>query len=262
MLTKEIGIFTERGGTILFYFGKNGIVVVDSQFPEQSNHLIEELKKQTTKPFQLLINTHHHSDHSAGNIAFKGIVGHVIAHEKSKANQQRVAAAAKTEHQQLYPDQTFRSTWSEKMGKERLSLHYFGPAHTDGDTIVHFEHAGIVHMGDLLFNRRHPFVDRSSGANMRNWMNVLEQVQKKFDRKTKFVYGHAAEGYDVTGTVDDLKAFQEYLGKILQFTESEIKAGKTKEELIKTAALPFETTWKGDGLQRPLSAAYDELTTH
>jgi glyoxylase-like metal-dependent hydrolase (beta-lactamase superfamily II) len=260
MLTDEIGIFTERGGTILFYMGEDGIAVVDSQFPDQSNHLIEELKKKTEKPFKLLINTHHHGDHTAGNISFKGQVEHVLAHDNSKANQQKVAIANKTEDKQLYPDQTFGSVWSQKFGKEKITLHYFGAAHTNGDALVHFEKANIVHMGDLLFNRRHPFVDRSAGANMKSWMTVLETAEKKFSKKTKFVYGHAGEGFDVIGTVDDLKAFRNYLSSILEFTQKEINAGKTKEEFIKTTTLPFETQWKGDGLVRPLTAAYEELT--
>jgi len=260
MLTADIGIFTERGGTILFYLSKEGIVVVDTQFPDQSNHLIEELKKKTEKPFKLIINTHHHGDHSSGNIAFKGIAEHVLAHENSKINQQTVAKNAKSEDKQLFPDQTFSKTWRQKVGKEKIALHYFGAGHTNGDALIHFEHANIVHMGDLVFNRRHPFVDRSAGANMKNWMTVLERAQKKFSKKTTFVYGHSAVGYEITGSSDDLKAFQEYIGNILEFTEKEIKAGKTKDEFIKTTVLPFETQWKGDGLQRPLMAAYEELT--
>lgn len=261
MLTDDIGIFTERGGTILFYLSNEGIAVVDSQFPDQSNHLIAELKKKTEKPFKLLINTHHHGDHSGGNISFKGIVDHVLAHENSKANQERVAKANKTEDKQLFPDQTFGTVWSQKFGKEKITLYYFGAAHTNGDALVHFEKANIVHMGDLLFNRRHPFVDRSSGANIKSWITVLEKAEKKFDKKTQFVYGHSAEGFDITGTVDDLKAFRNYLESILEFTQKEINAGKTKEEFIKTTVLPFETQWKGDGLSRPLTAAYEELTT-
>jgi cyclase len=261
MLTKDIGIFTEKGGTILFYLSKKGIVVVDSQFPDQSKHLIEALKKQSNQPFQLLINTHHHGDHSSGNISFKGIVPHVLAHENSKANQERVAKEQKKEDQQLYPDQTFSTSWSEKHGKERITLHYFGAAHTNGDSLVHFEKANIVHMGDLLFNRRHPFIDRSSGASIANWILLLEKAQKQFTPKTTYVFGHAAEGYEVTGTAEDLKAFGDYLTKLLVFTESEIKAGKTKEEFIKNTAIPGVTEWKGDGIARPLTAAYEELTT-
>jgi cyclase len=260
MLTKEIGIFNEKGGTILFYLGKDGITVVDTQFPEQSKHLIEALKKQSAQPFELLINTHHHGDHSGGNISFKGLVAHVLAHENSKANQERVAKDQKKEELQLYPDQTYGSVWSEKYGKERISLYYFGPAHTNGDSLVHFEKANIVHMGDLLFNRRHPFVDRSSGASISNWILLLQKAQKQFNKKTTYVFGHAAEGFAVTGNAYDLKAFGDYLTKLLVFAETEIKAGKTKEEFAKNTAIPGVTEWKGDGIARPLTAAYEEIT--
>lgn len=260
MLTDDIGIFTERGGTIAFMLSKKGIVIVDSQFPDQSKHLIDELKKKSEKPFKLLINTHHHGDHSSGNISFKGIVEHVLAHENSLKNQKNVAAAAKTEDKQLYPDQTYTNTWCEKIGKEKICLHYFGAGHTNGDSVIHFQHANIAHMGDLTFNRRHPYVDRAAGANMKNWIEVLNKTVNQFDSKTKYIFGHAAEGYEVTGTSDDLKKFGDYLGAVLKFAESEIKTGKTKEEFLKNTALPGVTEWKGDGINRPLQAAWEELT--
>lgn len=260
MLRGDVGVFTEKGGTIAFYLSKKGIVVVDSEFPDQSKHLIDELKKRSDKPFKLLINTHHHQDHTAGNISFKGIVENVLAHENSLKNQKNVAVQQKIEDKQLYPDQTFSNTWCEKIGKEKICLYYHGTGHTDGDAIIHFEHANIVHMGDLMFNRRHPFVDRSAGASMKSWITVLDQATNHFSNDTIFIYGHAGDGYEVTGTKDDLKAFGEYLGQVLNFVDGEIKAGKTKEEVLKTTALPFETQWKGDGLQRPLQAAYEELT--
>ena len=259
MLTNEIGIFTERGGTIAFLHSKDGMVVVDSQFPDQSKHLIDELKKRSEKPFKLLINTHHHGDHSAGNISFKGLVENVLAHENSLKNQTKVAVANKTEDKQLYPDQTFTEKWSQKFGKEKICLYYFGAAHTDGDSVIHFESANIAHMGDLVFNRRHPFVDRSAGANMKSWVEVLDKTTKKLDRKTKYIFGHAADGYEVTGSTDDLKKFGDYLGAVLKFTETEIKAGKSKEEFLKNTAIPGSGEWKGDGISRPLAAAWEEL---
>jgi len=259
MLTKEIGIFTERGGTIAFLLSKKGVVVVDAQFPDQSKHLIDELKKKTENPFKLLINTHHHGDHTAGNISFKGIVEHVLAHDNSLKNQKTVAVANKTEDKQLYPDQTFTDTWCQKFGKEKICMYYYGAGHTNGDSVIHFEHANIVHMGDLMFNRRHPFVDRGAGANMKSWMEVLNKTTNKFDSKTKYIFGHAGDGFDVTGTADDLKKFGDYLGAVLKFAETEIKAGKSKEEFLKNTSIPGVTEWKGDGINRPLQAAYEEL---
>ena len=259
MLTDKVGIFTERGGTILFLLEKNEIVVVDAQFPDQSKHLIDALRKDHSQPFSTLINTHHHADHTAGNISFKGLVTHVLAHENSLKNQQAVAKASKSEDKQLFPDQTYGQTWSEKYGKEKISLYYFGAGHTDGDSFVHLEHADIVHCGDLVFNRRHPFVDRSAGANMKSWVNVIDKAVNKFSSKTKYVFGHSGAGYEVTGNADDLKSFQDYLGKVLQFVEGEIKAGKTKDEILKATAIPGADQWKGDGINRPLTAAYEEL---
>lgn len=260
MLRNDIGIFTERGGTIAFLLSKKGIVVVDSQFPEQSQHLITELKKKSEKPIKLLINTHHHGDHSSGNISFKGIAEHVLAHANSKINQENSAKQNKNEDKQLYPDQTFTDTWCQKMGKEKICLYYYGAGHTNGDSLIHFQHANIVHMGDLLFNRRHPFVDRGAGANMKNWIQVLDKALAKFDTDTTYVFGHSGTGYEVTGKAGDLRAFQDYLGNVLKFVDEQIKAGKTKEEILKATMIPGSDQWKGDGIGRPLQAAYEELT--
>lgn len=254
-----VGVFTERGGTIAYLITKKGIAVVDTQFPDQSKHLIDALKKQSEKPFKLLINTHHHGDHTGGNISFKGIIEHVVAHENSLKNQKIAAEKAKSEDKQLYPDTTYADTWKGKVGKESIKMHYFGAGHTNGDSIVHFEHANIAHMGDLLFNRRHPFVDRAAGANIKSWINVLDKAVSTFDNETIFVFGHAFDPEKITGTKDDLKAFGDYLGKTLKLVESEVKAGKTKEEVLKITTIP-DTDWKGDGIQRVLTAAYEELT--
>lgn len=261
MLTKDTGIFTERGGTILFHLSKQGIVVVDSQFPEQAGHLIAELKKKSSQPFELLINTHHHGDHSGGNIAFKDLVGRVLAHDNSKTNQIRVAKERNLEAGQLYPTQTFGRVWSEKIGRERITLHYFGAGHTDGDSLIHLEKSKIVHMGDLMFNRRHPNVDRSAGASIKSWIRVLDQAIQTFNAKTTYVFGHAAEGFPVTGTRKDLEAFKSYLGAVLDFTVEARAKGLTKEDFLKTLEFPGAGEWKGDGLARPLGAAWDELAT-
>jgi glyoxylase-like metal-dependent hydrolase (beta-lactamase superfamily II) len=260
MMTDKIGVFTERGGTIGFLLEQKGVVVVDAQFPDTAPHLIGEVQKNSDASIKYLINTHHHGDHTAGNIAFKGLVKNVVAHENSKKNQKRVAKANKTEDRQLYPDRTFSDYWQKHVGDESIALYYFGPAHTNGDAIIHFENSNIVHMGDLMFNRRHPFVDRSAGASIKGWIKVLNKTIRRFDNKTTYIFGHAADGYNIVGNADDLKKFADYLDGILRFTESEIAGGKTKEGFLLTKNLPFATEWKGDGLARPLTAAWEELT--
>jgi len=260
MLTDTIGYFSEKGGTILFYLSRKGIVIVDSQFPDTAQHLIEELKKKSDKPFRLLINTHHHGDHTSGNIAFKGLVEHVLAHANSLTNQTNAAVKNKTEDKQLYPDQTYTDTWCKKIGKEKICLHYFGAGHTNGDSLVHLQHSNIVHLGDLLFNRRHPYIDKSAGASIANWILLLGKALQTFDKDTRYICGHAAKDHPVEVKPDDLKLFGDYLGNLLKFTEGEIRAGKSKEEILKAKEIPGSPEWKGDGIERPLTAAYLELT--
>lgn len=260
MLSDKFGIFNERGGTIGFLLSGDGVVVIDAQFPDTAPHLIEELKTRSKNPIRLLINTHHHADHTSGNIAFKGIVEHVVSHENSLANQKKVAVDNKTEDKQYYPDTVFNTSgWKEKMGKEHIKAHYFGPGHTNGDIMLHFQHANIVHMGDLVFNRRHPFIDKSAGADIANWIKILDKASNTFDTNTQFICGHAGTGYDVVAKTSDLLAFRNYLGNLLHFVDGQIKAGKTKDEILLAKEIPGSPEWKGDNLDRSLTGAYTEL---
>jgi cyclase len=259
MLRNDVGIFTEKGGTIAYYISKKNIAVVDAEFPEQSKHLIDALQKDPGKPFEILINTHHHGDHTAGNISFKGIVPHVAAHTNSLLNQQRVAKEKNTEAQQLYPDITYGDRWEYKKMKENINTYYWGPAHTNGDSVIFFPHANIAHVGDLVFNRRWAFIDRSAGASISNWIVVLDKIQNQFDNDTLFVFGHAYDPEKVTGNKADIKAMQDYLKNLLAFVNSQIKAGKTREEILKATSIPGVTEWQGDGIERGLDAAYEEL---
>ncbi len=259
-LRNEVGIFTEQGGTIAWLNGSSGFVVVDSQFPASAPHVIEELKKLGEKPFKYLLNTHHHGDHTAGNIAFKGLTEHVVAHQNALVNMKLAAEKAKNEDKQLFPDVTFGKSWKAPVGKEKISSYYYGSGHTNGDVVYHFENANIVHVGDLVFNRRYPYIDKENGAHIGNWITALDKIQNQFDKDTLFIWGHSLDPEKVTGNKADIKAFQNYLQSLLTFVGNEIKAGKTKEEILKTTNIPGAPEWQGDGIARSLTAAYTELT--
>lgn len=259
-LRNNVGMFAEQGGTIAWMINEEGIVVVDAEFPDQATHLINLLKKQSDLPFEWLINTHHHGDHTSGNISFKGLVKNVAAHENSLTNQRNVAIKNKNEDKQLYPDITFNDHWKIKVGDEKITAHYFGTGHTNGDAVIHFEHANIVHMGDLVFNRRYPFVDNSAGASVQHWALALEKARKKFDKDTLFVFGHAFDPEKVTGTMDDLAAMQNFMEKLEDYVAGSLKTGKSKDDILKATTIPGITDWQGDGIQRGITAAWEELT--
>ncbi len=260
LLRNDVGIFTEQGGTIAWLSNNSGMAVVDTQFVDPATHLIAELKKISSKPLNYLINTHHHGDHTGGNLAFKGLAEKVVGHANCLANHQKTAAAQKSEDKQLFADTVFQDQWKAKVGSERIQAHYFGAGHTNGDIIVHFEHANIAHMGDLMFNKRFPFIDRPGGANIQSWVNVLDKTIAKFDKDTLFVFGHSADPLKVTGGKEEIRAMQNYLEKLLMFVKNEMKAGKSKEDILKAQSIPGAEDFQGQGIQRSLTAAYEELT--
>lgn len=242
-----------------FLLSKEGIVTIDSQFPDSAKNYIDQLRQRHSQPLSYLLNTHHHGDHTSGNIAFKGIVEHVAAHKNSIANQKQQAGRQNTLDKQLLPDVSFETEFKVKIGNEKIKGDYFGPGHTNGDAVYHFEEQNVVHMGDLVFNRRHPFIDRIAGASISNWITILEKVPKEYDKDSLYIFGHAGEGHEVTGTRADLLKFADYLKRLLDFAKSEVKAGRTKEEFLKNTAIPGVTEWTGSGIERPLTAAWEEI---
>ncbi len=259
-IREHVGYYVERGGTIGWYLTSQHIVVVDTQFPEQAAHFIERLRETNTQPIDLLINTHHHFDHTAGNIAFKGIVRQHVAHENARANQERIARQRGTLDQQLLPVTTFSDQWSTQIGDETIRLYYFGPAHTNGDAIVHFERADVVHMGDLVFNRRYPYIDKTAGANIQNWIAVLKKARKTFGSQATYVFGHAGKDWPVRGTTADLQAFEDYLKRLLDYVRAAHRKGMTLDDLLtQTKAIPGTPEWHGEGIERSLKAAWLEL---
>jgi cyclase len=113
-------------------------------------------------------------------------------------------------------------------------------------------------MGDLMFNRRHPFIDRPGGASIAGWITVLEAVMKAHGADTVFVFGHAGDGFKVTGTRADLQVQRDYFTALLEFTKKEKAAGKTRDEFIKTATPLTGFPDHGPLIERVTTAAWDE----
>jgi cyclase len=258
-IRRNVGFFSEKGGTIGWLMQKENVIIIDSQFPEQANHLLDEIRKTDSAPIRYLINTHHHGDHTSGNIAFRGIARNVLSHENSRTNQINSAQKNNNEKDQLYPDIVFSERWQEKIEDEIIDIQYWGPAHTNGDSIIHFQNANIVHCGDLVFNRRFPYIDKTAGARIDNWIEILQRMQSHFDNDTIFIFGHAQKDYPVTGNKDDLAAFADYLRALLEFVGTELQAGKSKEQIMACKSIPGASQWTGDGVERSLSAALEEL---
>ena len=269
VIRRNIGYFTMLGGTIGYLAHPR--VVVDSQFPAEATALLAGLDERSGKEaVEYLINTHHHGDHTAGNISFKGIAKKVVAQRTAAEHMKNTPgapppAAGTTPPEQLFPDTTFTDTWSAEVGDEKVSAKHYGRAHTSGDAVITFERANVAHMGDLMFNQRHPVVDRAAGALLKNWMQILDRVPKDHDKDTVYIFGHANTGLPVVGPEKDLATFRDYIGALLAFVEAQVKVGKSRDEILamRDPLKGFESFGRfGQPSARdPLTCAYEEVTT-
>jgi len=258
-LRGQVGLFTGRGGTIGWFVSPDGVVVIDSQFPDTAAICLEGLNQRSSKrPIDVLFNTHHHGDHTAGNITFKPVTKKIVAHVR-EVEAQKAATKPGAEATQVYADVTFTNTWAEKFGRETIEAVHLGPAHTGGDAVIYFQRANVVHMGDLVFNRIHPYIDKPAGASIAGWITVLERAVKGHADDTIFVFGHAKPGWKVTGGKAELLFMRDYLTALLDYVRGEIRAGRSREDIIKSGAELKGFPDHGPLIPRVLTAACDEL---
>ena len=258
-LRRNVGTFTARGGTMGWLITPDAVVVVDSQFPDTAQMFLDGLKSRSSRKIDLLLSTHHHTDHTGGNKTLRPAVAKIVAQANVPEWQRKQAMAAKSENDQAYPDETYKDTWKADVGTEVVSMRYYGPGHTSGDSTVVFERANIVHMGDLMFNSRHPRVDRPAGASIRNWITLLEGVTKVHTADTLYTFGHAKAGLPVTATRSDLLAFRNYFTAVLDYVQKGIAARKSMDEIVKVAEVPGFGQYEGMPTGT-LTMAYEELT--
>lgn len=240
MLRRGVGFFTERGGTIGYLQSPEALVAVDTQFPESAETFLAGLRDGSDRGLDLLVNTHHHGDHTAGNAVLAPVAALHVAHEAVPGLQRASSVRSGSYDAQRYASDTYARTWSADVGGEVVSLRYLGPAHTCGDSVVHFERADVVHMGDLMFNRRQPYIDAGAGASVENWVTVLEDAHDLFSDDTAFIFGHAGEGYEVTGGRAELLTMRDYLSALMSTVQATLDAGGDPMSLDGTTVDGFE----------------------
>jgi glyoxylase-like metal-dependent hydrolase (beta-lactamase superfamily II) len=273
-IRRNVGFWTARGGTIGWLINPAGAVAVDSQFPDSAALCVERLLKASGKAeIATLINTHHHGDHTGGNGVFRPKTKQIITHANvptylKSGWEQAIARRAKQDPppttpapaEPVVPDRTFPDALALDHGDERVSMKHYGPAHTGGDIVIRFEKAGIAHMGDLMFNRAHPVIDRANGASIANWIVVLGKVAAELPADTIYIFGHAGAGREVTGSRADLERHAAYLGALLEYVRGQVKAGKTREEVVALTEIIKGFEDYGPLIARPLGPTYDEVT--
>jgi cyclase len=262
-LRNNVGVYTEKGGTIGWFASKDSSAVIDSQFPDSAENFLKTFKEKFSGNFDFLFNTHHHGDHTSGNYFLKEHARRIVAQENCPRFQQMQNKGKENEKFQVYADMTFKDQWQRELETETIHAQFLGAAHTGGDSIIYFEKANIAHLGDLVFYELYPFIDLAGGGSIKGWIEVLEKAADKYPADTLYIFGHSKDPESVTGNKDELLNMRDYLTALLEFVSNGISEGKSIEDIQKTEHIPgFENRsekWEG-AFAANLQAAHDELS--
>jgi len=241
------------GGNIAASIGDDGIVLVDDEFAPLAPKIAAALKSLniTDKPVRYIINTHYHFDHTGGNAPFAAEGSTVIAHDNVRTrliaggttgNGGSVKMTNKPADRATLPVITFDHDVSVHLNGEDIRALHFPSGHTDGDAIIFFPKANVVHMGDDYVRYGFPFVDVDSGGSVEGIIKACESVIAKLPADVKVIPGH--------GQLSNLDEVREYV-KMLKDTsaviETALKAGKSMDQMKKEQLLAaWSKQYSGD----------------
>lgn len=247
-----IYMLTGQGGNIGLSVGADATFIIDDQFAPLTARIVEAIATVSDRPVDYVLNTHWHYDHTGGNENFGArgalIMAHDNVHKRMEAGQTmgtgRVVEPAPPV---ALPVITFNDALTLHVNGQTIKGIHIESAHTDGDTIVHFQEAKVLHMGDTYFNGMYPFIDRSSGGHIDGIIDAAAQALALSDSDTRIIPGHGP-----LASRADLQAYHDMLLTIRGRVAASMADGKTLAEI--QAAKPtrdYDTQVNADGFIKP-----------
>ena len=218
------------GNTAAFVTGA-GVVLVDTKLANWGERIMQQVRSVTDKPVTMIINTHTHGDHVGSNDFFPASV-EVVAHANTKTNMVKMPAFA-GDKAQFLPDRTYTDTLTLGSGAEQIELRYFGPGHTNGDTIVVFPALKVAHTGDLFAGLGTPIMDTNNGGSGVAYPETLKKAAAGISGVDTVIPGHA----DVMPWAKFVE-FGEFNAAFLAAVQQAVKDGKTPEQAFAGLTLP------------------------
>jgi len=250
-VAEGVYMLTGAGGNIGLSVGQSGTFVIDDQYAPLTKRILVAIREITPHPVRFVVNTHWHGDHTGGNESMGQAGALLVAHEnvrKRMSTEQFMGALGRKVEpspEGALPVVTFTDAVTFHWNGDEIRAYHVPPAHTDGDVIIHFAKADVVHMGDVFFNGGYPFIDTSSGGRIDGVIAAAERVLAGISEKTRLIPGHGP-----LGTKADLQAWHDGL-KTLRDRIAKLKAeGKTRDQAI--AAKPtadYDAKW-GTGFMK------------
>src|SRR5690349_16500350 len=202
------------GGNIGVSVGEDGIVIVDDEYAPLADKIRSALKSITDKPVRFVVNTHYHGDHTGGNALFQKDAP-IIAQDNVRkrleeggeaGNLASVKVQAKPQPKEALPIITFAHDVTVHLNGEDIRALHYPHGHTDGDSIIFFPKANVVHMGDDFVRYGFPFVDLAAGGSVEGMTAAVEDVISKMPADVKVIPGHGQ-----ISTIDDMRPYVDML---------------------------------------------------
>jgi cyclase len=262
-VAEGVYMLTGRGGNLGLSVGKNGAFLIDDQYAPLSEKIVAAIKAITPDPVRFVVNTHWHGDHTGGNENLGRAGAFVVAHEnvrrRMSSEQLSAAFGSKTppSPEGALPVVTFNDAVTFHWNGDEIRVFHVDPAHTDGDAIIHFARADVIHMGDVFFNGGYPFIDTSSGGRIDGVIAAADKVLALAGAKTRIIPGHGP-----LATKADLLAYRDVLATLRERIAKLKVSGKSRDEVV--AAKPtadHDAKW-GTGFMKPdvwTGLVYDSL---
>jgi cyclase len=256
-------LLTGSGGNIGVSVGKDGVYVIDDQYAPLTGKILAAIRELSPDPVRFVVNTHWHGDHTGGNENLGKTGAILVAHEnvrKRMSTEQFIAAfnrKVEPSPEAALPIVTFTEAVTFHWNGDEIRVHHVAPAHTDGDSVIHFVKADVIHMGDTFTNGTFPFVDTASGGRVDGFVAAADGALAVATDRTRIIPGHGP-----LGTKADLQAFRDMV-KTVRDRVAQLKAeGKTREQAV--AAKPtadLDAKWGGGFMKGDtfVGLAYDSL---
>jgi glyoxylase-like metal-dependent hydrolase (beta-lactamase superfamily II) len=246
-IAENIYVFQDSDGmgNTVALTGADGVLMIDTKTEASVDLLLAEIAELCPTPVRFAVITHWHFDHVGGNEAVSKTGATVIAHENVRNqmgvehNMELLGAEVPASPDTAKPMMTYTKNLTFHMNGETVAVFHKGPGHTDGDSVIHFPDANVIHMGDLYFEGLYPYIGIYSGGSIDGMVKVINEILPMIDSDTRVVPGH--------GPVTDKARLQQYVSMLATIRDNVsrlMQEGKSLEEVV--AAKPtraFDEKW-------------------
>ena len=244
-LRGNVNALIGSGGNIAVLTGTDGKVIIDSGYATSRTRITDALARMTPGPIKHLVNTHWHFDHTDGNEWMHSEGATILAHENTRkhlATTTRVDGWDYTfppSPTGAIPTGVFEKEKTLYLNSTTIALSYYEPSHTDGDVSAYFVEADVFHTGDTWWNSHYPFIDYSTGGNIKGMISAAETNLAKVTEQTIVIPGHGK-----IGGKPEMTEYRDMLITIHDRVAALKKEGKSLEEIVATKpTAAYDSKW-------------------